>query len=282
MIAYLDESYDKDKTVFSLAGFVSQVHCWERLKTEWKNHLEWAEVDVFHMNRFESRVKEYDGWSNAKRIEFLQRLVRTIHRDVAIGIGHTMVMRDYDRVASPIIKGLRLAAHDPRLTQGKNPRKPVGKFEQIADIYSPPYVYLLKAWMEHLCVRLSNSWPGEKIACVFDRNFEVEGRVRFHYELLLNNRPDLAALFHNSITFADKTDPRFMALQTPDMLAYELQKDMLNKVTGEPRSQRKLLVELASCRRIWSAYHDDQTITQDLAEAAKLVEAVGNLASDPR
>jgi hypothetical protein len=133
-------------------------------------------------------------------------------------------------------------------------------------------------------MKLSGVWPGEKISCVFDRNFDMEGRARLHYDLLLKNRPDFAARFHSSIAFADnKADPEFVALQAPDMLAYELQKDVLNKVIGEPRPQRKLLVEFAnsSPRRIWSAYHDEATITQDLAEAAKLVAAVSALEGQP-
>ena len=112
------------------------------------------------MNTLESRNGEYRGWSKEKAIGFLGKLVSTIHGDVALGVGQTMVMQDYTRIALPIVKALRELSTRRVAGVGK---KDMALLDQMANLYNPPYSHLLKAWLEHVSMRLPALPTGEKI-----------------------------------------------------------------------------------------------------------------------
>jgi hypothetical protein len=280
MIAYLDESYDSKRTVYSIAGFVSPEYLWTRFEGQWREHLKWAGVKAFHANKFEHGLDEYSGWSTAKRTDFMERLLETIHGTITLGIGQTMIMEDYNRIVAPIAKTGRQAAQRVGKT-GK--RKVARSLHIVADLFSHPYVYLLQSWMQQVSKRLPLLPVGEKISCVFEQNFEVEGTVRKRIARLLyeteilagaghlagGNPMNLAEKFSEAVTFAPRET--FLPLQAADLLVYETHLDMLNKAQGDHRPQRPVLKELLSRHRVITGYHDEDTIRASFKKVDKWV-----------
>ncbi len=278
MIAYLDESYDPKRTVYSIAGFLSPEYLWTRFEGQWKDHLAWAGVEFFHTVQYENRLPPYDMWTPARCSELEDRLLGTIHSTITLGVGHTMVMEDYNELIAPISKTARRWAQKVP----KNAKKTARGFHDIAKIYAHPYVYMLQAWMQHV----SKSFPilpiGELISCVFEQNFEVQGAVRERFQSLLeitgrSSRTDfinLSRKFSPAITFAPRGG--FLPLQAADLLAYEVRAEMLNKVRGDKKPEPHLLTRLFEGKRVVSVYHDKETIAADFEKRRKWLADLGH------
>ncbi len=99
LIAYMDESgIHGASSVCAIAGLVGTESEWETLERRWRRTVDEEGVSVFHMAEFESRLGEFEGWSDTRRHLFLSKLVEAIKaRDIHC-VGSALVRADYDRL----------------------------------------------------------------------------------------------------------------------------------------------------------------------------------------
>src|SRR5688572_5630788 len=83
LTVYLDESYNQrtvknpdDPLAYTVGCWVSTVGQWKKFNKKWRAAMHSAGLEWFHMSEYESRLHEYDSWSELKRVQVLKKLHR--------------------------------------------------------------------------------------------------------------------------------------------------------------------------------------------------------------
>jgi hypothetical protein len=101
MIAYIDESgiHEKSRAVV-VGGLVARAHSWSRFEQTWGNCLRTAGVSQYHASQLESRLGEYKGWSQARKVGFQKELISAIKRATSYGVACGLPLSEYRAVKS--------------------------------------------------------------------------------------------------------------------------------------------------------------------------------------
>lgn len=213
---YLDESYSHPPAplVYTVAGYIATVDEWRKFQKEWRGELDRAGIDFFHMAKYEARKKEYEDWSNEKRVEVLRRLHRTIHRRVLTGFAASVVVADYNEVIN------------------HNIRRGYGEPHEFAVISCMKYIRTWgnqKGHHEPIAYVLESGSDRQKIVNTVFNHMDEEQRREYRI---------------GSWTFADKRD--LNPLQAADILAYEMTKEMCRRLEkSTPRPIRRSMLNLS-------------------------------------
>lgn len=213
---YLDESYSHPPAplIYTVAGYIATINEWRKFQKEWRRELERAGIDFFHMAKYEARKKEYEGWSNEKRVEVLKRLHRTIHRRALMGFASSVVVADYDEVMNP---NIRLG-------------------------YGEPHEFAVVSCMKHIREWSNQQGYYEPIAYVLESGSDRQRVVNAVFTHLDEEQQREYRI--GSWTFADKRD--LNPLQAADILAYEMTKEMCRRLDkGCDRPVRRSMLNLA-------------------------------------
>jgi len=116
--AFFDESghpKDPNLRVFAVGGFVTSQDRATALQAEWRSELAREGVSWFHATELEQGIREYSGWSAARREEFRDRMIDIIRRNAEELIGsvqHLVDPSDHGELRSVYYKSYRSCAHD--------------------------------------------------------------------------------------------------------------------------------------------------------------------------
>jgi hypothetical protein len=213
---YLDESYSHPPAplIYTVAGYIATVNEWRKFQKEWRRELDRAGIDFFHMTTFEARRKEYEGWSNEKRVEVLKRLHRSIHRRILTGFASSVVVADYNEVMNP------------------NIRRGYGEPHEFAVVACMKYIRdwgNQNGYHEPIAYVLESGSDRQKIVNAVFNHMDEEQRREYRI---------------GSWTFADKRD--LNPLQAADILAYEMTKEMTRRLDkSNTRPVRRSMQNLA-------------------------------------
>jgi hypothetical protein len=243
--AYFDESgtHDKKRGVFTLAGYVASAAHWRSFTREWRSTLRQAGFSRFHMVDFENRVEDFAGLTKSRAEALITHLSSIINRRVAFGVSFSVLVEDYNLVIVPPDAPKKWA-------------------------FQSPYLLCLRGCLELISEKRNQlaMRPGERIACVFDRNFEMQGKVMQYYKHLKEHAP-WASVF-GGIAF--DIDDEYLALDAADILAYETNKTLRNKVRSTiDRPERRLTSVLHSSGRVEIRYHVEGALTDLLSRLAE-------------
>jgi len=235
LTAAFDESGSHaDSRYIIIAGYVAPVERWELFAKRWVPALRelgvrpWPALRLghlppdpfFHMTDYESRQKQFQGWSQLRRIRLFRRLAGLIDQFTVLGFGVSVDRAAYAKIIAPQVPE--------------------------ASGYRDPYMWCMQSCMEALyhakrgskglgSLRIVDPQP---IACVFEQGHLVQGKVALFYARF-REKWEADDVFG---TFAFDTKQRFVPLQAADILAYEVRKDIENRgVRPRRRSLERLL-----------------------------------------
>jgi len=222
LTAYLDESYNQPTKkepnptlVYTVACWLSTVEKWSRFGKQWKAELRNKGLDDFHMNRFENRIGEYEGWSDTERHAFLRRLKQIIKANTVYGVGVAVNCKDYDELMS----------RSPEI------KKKWGKTYYGFDVRI--ILWYLGGWADE------QKYDG-KIHYVFAKLGKQGGDLDGIFEECLNNKI-VRERFRLSTSWTHALMKHEVRLQAADFIAYELNKRCVNEVSAKRRYVRTSL-----------------------------------------
>jgi hypothetical protein len=70
-----------DPRTYVFAGFFSSSQTWANVEKAWTAINTKFAVPRFHAAHLNSKIKEYEGWDNSKKIEYSAELIAAIHRE---------------------------------------------------------------------------------------------------------------------------------------------------------------------------------------------------------
>lgn len=211
--AYFDESGTHDNAdAVVVAGYLASAEKWEEFVCKWADMLSEADLTHWHQVNFAQRVKEYTGWTEEKRVKFMQRAAGMIKNTVIAGVSCGVNAAAFKELA---------------------PRLPFR-----------PYAFCAMGCFKHL-----EGWAFEKshrdpIDCIFEAGTRGRGEIsEMVKELMSDEDGDRLSFRIGSIRFEKKK--QFLPLQTADILAYECYKEAVSgQINVEIRGPRKSLIEL--------------------------------------
>jgi hypothetical protein len=111
LTVFLDESYNQptikkpnDPLLYTVGCWVSTALQWKRFAKQWRAALRNAEIEWFHMSEYESRLNQYEDWSDLKRVGVLKRLHRIIKEHTIYGVTISVNCAAYDEVVTGDLK----------------------------------------------------------------------------------------------------------------------------------------------------------------------------------
>lgn len=197
LVGYFDESYTHAPAprVYTLGGYISTANHWKKFEREWNEALRDAGITTFfHMTTFEARKKEYEGWSNEKRIQVLRRLHSVIKKRVFAGFAVSVVLSDYEEIMNDEIRGY------------------FGNHHQFVTIACLRYI---ANWL-----RLQNY--KETVAYYFESGSGFDADVERLLRDIINDERMSNVYRVHSCSIVNKRD--FAPLQAADIIAYEVTK----------------------------------------------------------
>jgi hypothetical protein len=226
LTAYFDESYNQhtvknpnDPLVYTVGCWLSTFGQWKKFNKEWRRALNSADVDWFHMSEYESRLNDYEFWSDLKRVGVLKRLHRIIKDHAIHGVTISVNCQDFDELIKNSIW-----------------RRTFGKTHYGFDVRMA--LKYIAEWADE------NSIAGP-IHYVFA---ELKGQGNELDEIFrrsLKNRPikewmRLTGMWTKGL-MRDVTQ-----LQAADIVAYEINKRSVNHISDAPNFVRNSLQNLAA------------------------------------
>jgi hypothetical protein len=212
---YFDESgIHAGSPALILAGYAAPTAQWLKFEDRWKTALAEAGVSCFHMSEFESRLSEFRGWSNPKRIAFLSGLIDIINETAVYGLCCAISMEDY-REAVP---------------------------EDLRQ-FDPRFAYLLcfhecLTWIPDI---LESVPPKETVNLVFDGNDQYTPMLYRAFCAFKQFFGEPRWLL-GTLSYGSKRN--YIPLQAADILAYEMYKHLSHRLTDQDRVMRKSLDRL--------------------------------------
>lgn len=251
LTVYLDESYNQptakypnDQLVYTVGCWVSTPLQWKKFGKKWRAALASAQIDFFHMSKYESRYGEYKYWSELKRIGVLKRLHRIIKDHALYGLTLSVNCADYDEMITGNLKqqfGATYYSFDVRLIM-KALAEWADKTNQPGPIH---YVFA------------GLNGQGNELDKIF-------GRVLKDAELKQWLR--LSGVWSKSMM------REVTQLQAADIVAYEFNKRAVNYISGQKQFIRRALTNLAAGLygdRLVPLYFGKTELTRLLDDARK-------------
>ncbi|MGH7794919.1 MAG: hypothetical protein ACREQ2_08475 [Candidatus Binatia bacterium] len=85
--AYFEDSGTHDDAeAVVVGGYLASAEKWEEFACKWADMLSEAGLTHWHQVDFAHRVKEYTGWTEEKRVKFMQRAAGIIKNTVIAGV----------------------------------------------------------------------------------------------------------------------------------------------------------------------------------------------------
>jgi len=205
--AYFDESGTHEGSpAVAVAGFISTVEQWQCFEKEWQDILNEAGIEFFHMADHQNRHGPYRDWDDLKHRRILERFIITARLRCRVPIGASVPREDYRKAfgISPPFSPYTFCALQC-LAQ-------VGRWAHDYN-HQNPIAYVLESGAGY------NKELG-LISAAISGNERRKHRYRF-----------------DSLSLGDKRELK--PLQASDIIAYELYKEMVNRVI--PGKQRRRL-----------------------------------------
>jgi len=203
LTVYSDESGTHgDSAATVVACYVGHARQWQLFGKEWRGLLDSEGVEILHRVDLENFRGEFKGWTNERRIGFLQRAHTIIKSRTIRGFAYAVVTADFKRVMNPVIE------------------------KALGGIYG---------WCVHDCMVAVSKWArstkrSEPIDYVLEDGADgVEGVTRM-FRFVAKDPVYREKCLLGFWTFASKR--QVIQLQAADVLAYEMYKDMVNNVVN--------------------------------------------------
>jgi hypothetical protein len=201
----------KPARIVVVSGVLSDLEHWTQVEAAWCSVLQRFGVGRFHMTDFEARQQEFKGWSNERRIEFLDSLIGALEHRVVAGFSCAILLDDYDQLDGP-----------------------------DREIIRHPYAFCGGFVIAHV-FRFVDRYLGNDKSVAFVLEDGDEGRGILLDQLSRRRLGPLAGRV-SSISFADCRE--LLPLQAADLVAYESAKAIARHATDEQRQPRKSLQRL--------------------------------------
>ena len=249
LTAYFDESYNHHTETDRHSPLVYTVGCWlstaEHWKTfgkKWSAALRSAQIDSFHMKEYETRRREYQHWTELKRIGVLKRLHRIIKEHVLYGCASAVGRIAYDEIITP----------------------------DVRDVFGKTYYGFTALG----CIELINEWCNKNaydgpIHYVFADLAKQGSDLDRIFRRALNN-PTIKKQLRMNGMWTKGLMKEIVQLQAADIIAYEINKRAVNNESMEEKFLRKSLGNL---------YLDHENFDAKFYERAELSELVSDLRS---
>ena len=244
LIAYFDESYNQpnakrpnDPLVYTVAAYLAPVAQWRKFSRKWHSALRQIGIESFHMNKYENRIGEYADWPEIKRVGVIKRLQRIIKEHTIYSCSFSMDKVAFDEEISP---ELRRAVYA---------RSPYG-FNAFSCMSE------LSAWCEEHGFK-------EPINYVFAHLQKQGGDLDSFFNQALRDAKIKAALRLTG-TWTKGLAKDVPQLQAADILAYEINKRIVDVVAGGDRAIRKSLqnMRLVSGNRFHGGFFSREQMIQ--------------------
>lgn len=229
LTAYFDESYNHrteknpdDPLVYTVACWVSTAQKWLLFEKKWRFALNRAGVGFFHMTDFEARRGEYGLWPKSRRVSVLKELHRIINDHVIFGCSSSVVRADYDAV----IATLPQYAH----YFGKS----------YYDFNVRVCMHKLKDWYK------DKSYDGEVRYVFADMAKQGAALDRIFHEV--SGHPEAKKRFRLNGTWAKGVMREVVQLQAADVVAYEINKRVVDEVKAGRTGERHIRKSLDNMR----------------------------------
>lgn len=235
LTAYIDESGTHDGSpIFALAGCVSDSKGWEAFDRRWRKFLAHYELETFHMNKFENRIRPYDNWTDRQRRKALARALDITSQTVLFCFGSALVRKDFNALSDgdKALLGneyLICANHCAQIIA--NWQKKTGRDEFVAHVY--------------------DTTTGAHMMREVAANTLNNDMLRKKFQLL-------------SITFSRARE--FAALQAADLVAYEVAKQAARRVNLVNRPSRFPFMQLSARVEFKGQFLDAETLEKLLVE----------------
>ncbi len=234
-----DESYDKDRRAFVVAGYFGRSDEWLTLHWKWSDALEHYGLTYFKASECELGQGEFlkyrdnpsdptaplSSQEKARLTDVKTKFVDIANSCNLWGIGATVLTEHFDAVLS------------------ENPR--------ALDILTKhPYFLCFQAVMAEVGsvvnevnrkVNLPRGGRAELVGFVFDAQEELSGRAKQLYDGFQKRNP-ISSQCMASLAYAD--DQKLIGLQAADNYAYEVMKFILNSRYDQGRIERKAMTRL--------------------------------------
>jgi len=97
--AYFDESgHSSDSAIVAIAGFMGRIDEWVTLEERWRDTLAKHGVAEFHAAKVGRPYGIYKGWTADQAARLVEDAITAITAGDLIGISHSVLVQDYDRV----------------------------------------------------------------------------------------------------------------------------------------------------------------------------------------
>jgi hypothetical protein len=97
---YLDDSTQDrhGQKVVAITGYLATVEAWLKFEDDWRGVLRRGPFPYFHTTDFLARQPPFNnGWSDAERNEFMERITVTASEYPTLGIGCAIICDEYER-----------------------------------------------------------------------------------------------------------------------------------------------------------------------------------------
>lgn len=205
LIGYFDESYTHPPAprVYTLGGYISTDRKWKRFQREWGSVLDVAGIPFFHMAKYEARKKEYEGWTNEKRIRILRTLHSIIKKRVMAGFAVSLMLSDYEEIMT----------------------------DEIKAYFGNPHQFVTIACMRHIAKWHYEQNYKENISYVFESGSGYDADVMRLLTGVINDERQANVYRVNSCSIENKR--KLLPLQAADILAYEVTKVHAREVDSD-------------------------------------------------
>jgi len=220
LVVYADESGTHDPTgnsqgadVAGIFAYVASQSQWEELSRQWQAILDEFGVEVFHASEFADRKNgpnkpswPYRDWNDARRDDFIDRLITLARDGTYFSIGGILDVRAYDSL-SPL---------------------------KLKEQTKHPYHFCFQLVFDQLIFLLENHVDpplllGERVDSFFDQQSEWSAQATENYKTIKRLRDQHNRL--GALAFVDKKD--YIPLQAADLLAYVMRQSSSRKISKD-------------------------------------------------
>lgn len=238
LTAYFDESYNHrteknpdDPLIYTVACWLSTAQKWLLFVKKWRFVLNKAGIEHFHMTDFEARKREFETWSDSKRISVLRELHQVINDHVIFGCSSSLNCGDYDELigSTPILQ------------------RYFGR-----DYYE---------FNVRVCIKDLNDWCDQRndhdsILYVF-ANLQKQSSMLTSLFRDMTSSDALKKQYRTTGQWTQGSMREVVQLQAADIVAYELNKRAVNSAGKGPKFIRKSLENL-HLSKIWRPRYFDR------------------------
>lgn len=208
--AYFDDSGTHDDApAVVVAGYLASAEKWHEFACEWAGMLSEGNLTYWHQVDFAHRVTEYIGWTEEKRVMFMQRAIGIIKNTVIAGVSCGVNTTAFRELA---------------------PRLPLR-----------PYAFCAMGCFKHLEKWAFENSHRDPIDCIFEAGTQGESEISDMVRELTSDEDGERLGFRIDPLRLGKKK-QLLPLQTADILAYEFYLEARNgHINGEVRRPRMSL-----------------------------------------